>query len=285
LFVVADGPRVDHPTDAENCKNARSVLDKVDWKCEVVKNYSEVNLGSYKRNSSGLNWLFDNVEEAIILEDDCIPDLTFFTFCNELLDRYRQDTRIGAICGNNFLPNTPYGRYSYFFSTYPLLWGWAGWRRTWQLIDPIMKNWPEFRVKGLTNIFPDRRLRKYWDYIFQSINVGRLKPAWDYHFMLTCFMQNMLSVVPNVNLVMNIGFDEQGTHCVNKLWPCANIQKHAMKFPLAHPSYIVPDRDADKGIHFNRFNVPLYKQYPLRVINKIDRIFGISNNKTCVEDF
>lgn len=272
LFVVADGPREGRSKDVENCRATRAIIDEVDWKCEVVKNYSDINLGGYKRNSSGLNWLFDTVDEAIILEDDCVPHSTFFTFCEEMLARYRDDNRIGVICGNNFLPNTPYGRYSYFYSTYPLLWGWAGWKRAWNLIDPELKGWPEFRELGLQHVFPDRRLRKYWDYIFQSIVEGRLKPAWDYHFMLMCFMQNMLAIVPNVNLVSNIGFDGRGSHCVNHRWPCANVQQHSMRFPLVHPPHIVADRKADVVIHFNRFNLPLHKQYIVKIMRKLEQI-------------
>lgn len=271
LFVVADGPREGNPTDAENCRSTRSIFDEVDWKCELVKNYSDINLGSYKRNSSGLNWLFETVDEAIILEDDCVPDPTFFIFCEELLTRYRDDSRIGVICGNNFLASTPYGRYSYFFSSCPLLWGWAAWKRTWKQIDFEMKGWPEFRRTGLPNVFPNRRLHKYWDSLFQSIYIGKINPAWDYFLMLTCYMENMSAVIPSVNLVSNVGFDDRGSHCVNKRWPCANVPQRSMQFPLIHPPHMVVDRQADFSMHPNRFGIPVYKNYALKIVRQLEK--------------
>lgn len=276
LFVVADGPREAHPADKENCRATRRIIDEVDWKCEVLRNYSEVNMGSYKRNSSGLSWLFDNVEEAIVLEDDCVPHPTFFRFCEELLARYRNDNRIGAIGGNNFLKRPHHGHYSYIFSKFPLLWGWAGWRRTWKLIDRKMAYWPEFRKYGLRCCFPDRRLRGYWDNtIFQAIYEKKKKPAWDYEFMLTCFMQNMLTIIPSVNLVTNIGFGDNGTNCLNPNDMAANIPCRPMEFPLVHPAYIIADCDADTEMHFNRFDVQWNENKIVNIGRKMRLLIGL----------
>lgn len=261
LFLVADGPRAGHPTDTENCKAVRQLLEQVDWKCEVIRNYSDVNMGSYKRNSSGINWLFDNVEEAIILEDDCIPDPSFFPFCEELLSHFRHDRRVAAISGNNFMPNTPYGKHSYFYSRYPFLWGWAGWRRSWKMLDAKMKYWNEFTTYGLGNVFPERRQRNYWHKVFSSIHEGTMNPAWDYEFMLTCFMHNMLTIVPNVNLVTNIGNGALATHCRDPKGPGSNIPTRAMPFPLIHPPYMVADVHADRLTFINRIEGTTYQKF------------------------
>src|SRR5665648_587346 len=131
LLVIADGPRATHPDDAEKCAVVRAIIDGVDWDCEVLKNYSDVNLGCKRRVSSGLDWVFDTVEEAIILEDDCLPHPTFFRFCEEMLAKYRDDKRIAMISGDNFQFGKKRTEYSYYFSRYTHIWGWASWRRAW----------------------------------------------------------------------------------------------------------------------------------------------------------
>ena len=123
LLVIADGPRADHPADVEKCAAVRAIIDGVDWDCEVLKNYSDVNLGCKRRVSSGLDWVFDTVEEAIILEDDCLPHPTFFRFCEEMLEKYRDDKRIAMISGDNLQFGRKRTGYSYYFSRYPHIWG------------------------------------------------------------------------------------------------------------------------------------------------------------------
>src|SRR4028118_433764 len=149
LLVIADGSRAERPGEAEKCAAARAVIDRVDWDCEVFKNYSDVNLGCDPRISSGLNWVFETVEEAIILEDDCVPHPTFFRYCEELLERYRHDARVMNISGQNVLFGRHRTEYSYYFSRYTLCWGWASWRRAWQYFDVDVKLWPEIRDQNL----------------------------------------------------------------------------------------------------------------------------------------
>ena len=142
LLVVADGPREDVSDDEENCSEARATIDRIDWDCEVLTNYSSVNMGCRARISTGLEWVFKNVEEAIILEDDCIPHPTFFRFCKELLARYRDDQRVMMISGNNFQMGRKWTPCSYYFSRFFHCWGWATWRRAWKHYDIDMGLWP-----------------------------------------------------------------------------------------------------------------------------------------------
>ena len=130
LFVIADGARF--PEEKEKCQQARDIIRQVDWDCEVLANYSDVNLGCGKRISSGISWVFEHVEAAIILEDDCLPHLSFFRYCENLLDYYRDDERVMAIGGDNFQDGNKKTPYSYYFSKYPHVWGWATWRRAWK---------------------------------------------------------------------------------------------------------------------------------------------------------
>ena len=143
LLVVADGPRPDRPDDVEKCKAARAIIDRVDWACEVLTNYSDLNLGCGKRPATGITWVFEQVEEAIIFEDDCLPHPSFFRFCEELLNYYRHDERIMVISGNNFQFGRNRTDDSYYFSRYNHIWGWASWRRAWEYFDYDLKLWPK----------------------------------------------------------------------------------------------------------------------------------------------
>jgi hypothetical protein len=253
LLLVADGPRADRPDDAQLCAEVRALFDEIDWDCKVSRNFSDTNMGSFKRNSSGLNWVFDTVEEAIILEDDCLPDPTFFRFCEELLERYRYDTRIAAIGGfNNLTRENP--AESYFFSRYPMSWGWATWRRTWNLVDLDMKNWPNFKVAGLSGIVPERWIRSEWAKLFDAIYAGERRNGWDYQLLLACWMNNMLCITPNISLIQNIGYGQDATHTHNAGHANSYVKFRQIKFPLSHPQNTFRDVETDKSlekIHFD----------------------------------
>ena len=162
LFIVADGPRAEHPSDVERCAAVRAVVDQVDWPCDVRRNYAEINLGLKRRVSSGLEWVFDQVDRAIILEDDCLPHSDFFFFCDELLQRYADDHRVWVITGNNFQNGRKRGDAAYYFSKYSHCWGWATWRRAWKHYDGHIPFWPEWQLsKRWATMNPDRVERRY----------------------------------------------------------------------------------------------------------------------------
>src|SRR4030095_10272355 len=146
LLVVADGPRPDFPGDPQACEAARAVIDRVDWNCEVIKNYSNVNLGCGRRPATGISWALEQVEEAIILEDDCVPHPSFFRFCAELLERYRDDERVMHIAGSTFRRHAMSTPYSYFFTQVTGSWGWATWQRAWRHYDASLALWPQLRA-------------------------------------------------------------------------------------------------------------------------------------------
>jgi hypothetical protein len=142
LLVVADGPRPNLKREEELCQDARTIIDGVNWPCRVLKNYSDTHQGCKRRMSTGLDWVFNTVDRAIVLEDDCLPDPSFFPYCEELLERFSDDKRIMQICGTNVDP-VPSPQYSYTFSKYGPVWGWASWRRAWREYDVSMKAWPQ----------------------------------------------------------------------------------------------------------------------------------------------
>lgn len=259
LLLVADGPRASRPEDVQLCADVRAVFETIDWECEVTRNFSDVNMGSFRRNSSGLDWVFDSVEEAIVLEDDCLPSLTFFRYCEELLDRYRNDQRIGAISGNNFVPpGVAQGDASYFFSSYALTWGWATWSRVWKQVDLTMSWWePEACKEMLRTIHPQTMEWQYWHSLYESIHNGQRKNAWDYQLILSSFRNSQLCVVPKVNLVSNIGFGAGATHLTDDNTPLANIPNMEMDFPLKHPASLWRSEKMDAAI----FQVRILDQY------------------------
>jgi hypothetical protein len=269
LFVIADGPRSDKVGEQEQCNLARSVIDSVDWQCEVFKNYADVNLGCNKRVSSGLDWVFSQVEEAIILEDDCLPHPTFFRYCDELLEKYRHDNRIFTISGDNFQFGRQRTNYSYYFSRYHHCWGWATWKRAWQFYDVEMKLWPYIRDSGwLHDILGDPSAVRYWSYKFQSVYEHKID-TWDFPFTFACWLQNGLNILPNVNLVSNIGFDDGGTHNRYRKNPYANMPTEALSFPLRHPPFIIRDCQADRFTQSDQFGLFARGQRKIRQLLRI----------------
>jgi hypothetical protein len=246
LFVIADAPRSHKLGEAEKSEKTRAVIETIDWDCQVYKNYSEQNLGSSKRIPTGLNWVFSQVEEAIILEDDCLPEKTFFSFCEELLEHYRHDQRVMTISGNNFQFGRQTTSDSYYFSRYSHSWGWATWRRAWQYFDMNMTHWPRVKEQQLLNfILEDRRTRQYWENIFQGVFDNQIV-AWDYRWTFACWLQNALTILPSRNLVSNIGFDEDASHTTSKNHPFAYLPTYPMTFPIQHPAYLIRDGAADQ---------------------------------------
>ncbi len=237
LLVVADGPRSNHPGEAALCQQTREIIEQVDWPCEILRHYSDENLGCRQRVASGLDWVFSQVERAIVLEDDCLPDLSFFQFCDEMLDRYCDDERVMAISGDNFQGDRLVTDDSYYFSRYPHIWGWATWRRAWQHYDLAMSDWPALRDRGwLLKLLRDNASAQYWTNIFQGSYEGF--DTWDYAWVFACWRRGGLTILPARNLVSNAGFGEQATHTKGDS-PLANLPAETLAFPLRHPSRVV----------------------------------------------
>jgi hypothetical protein len=248
LFVIADGPRPDRPGDGEKCAAARAIVERVDWECEVIKSYSDVNLGCGRRPATGISWVFEQVEEAIILEDDCVPRQTFFGFCEELLQRYRDDERVMMIAGSNHWFGQKRIAYSYHFSCLPWCWGWATWRRAWQHFDIEMKLWPEIRNACLLkDVLGDTVAVEAWQKRFDTAYAGRGNvDYWDYQWTFACWAQNGLCVFPNTNVISNIGFGKDATHTMDVNSIVNDIPASEMEFPLQHPPYVVRDKEIDQ---------------------------------------
>ena len=267
LLIVADGPRLQKEGEAEVCRQVRNIVAQVDWPCEVFENISDDNLGCQERIISGLNWVFSQVEEAIILEDDCLPDLSFFLFCQELLIKYRGDSRISYICGANLVQDYTRLEDSYFFSQIGGIWGWATWREEWHRYDRYLSDWPALkRERRLSEILDQHEVITHWTHIFDLMHEGRGPNTWDYQLLYTNLKNNSLTIVPRVNLVANIGFGQSATHTINeddRFMLAASV----MEFPLKHPTSLIPLRSLDRY----RVKDMLPPSIASRILNKIRR--------------
>jgi len=251
LFLIADGPRTSRDGEADRCAAVRKIVQGVDWKCEVTTNFSEENLGCKRRLSTGITWLFEQTEEAIILEDDCMPHGSFFRFADELLERYRNEPHVAQICGANFQGSAQNERDSYYFSRYPHIWGWASWRRAWRHYDVDMSEWPSMRDSGwLAKALGNSRQAGYWQRLFDRVH-GEHIDTWDYQWTFACWKNDMLSIVPQFNLISNIGFGNEATHTKLTASPFSNIPSMSLQFPLQHPDAL--KRDARKDSRTDNF--------------------------------
>lgn len=245
LYVAADGARASREGEGAKVRAVRDyVMSHIDWPCEVKTLFREKNLGCKHAVSSAITWFFENEEMGVILEDDCLPDPTFFRFCEELLAHYCHDERIAMITGDNFQLGRKRTEASYYFSRYNHIWGWASWRRAWKHYDPDVRMWPKMRDENwLDVLIKDPKERKSWEKIYQALYEGQID-TWDYQWILASWCQGMLSIIPTVNLVSNIGFGADATHTQGE-GPHSCLPVEPMVFPLQHPSIILQNQEAD----------------------------------------
>lgn len=243
LFVIADGPRF--PEETEQCTKARALLHNIGWDCRILRNVSEKNLGCKRRIAGGLDWVFSQVDEAIILEDDCVPHQSFFKFCETLLEHYRHDERVMEIAGSNWQLGQARTDYSYYFSKHSHTWGWATWKRAWRHYDEKLTIWPTLKGTEMwTRMWEDPDEMKYWESIFDRLSEGEID-TWDYQWQLAMWCRNGLSAVPSVNLVSNIGFGPHATHTKRARHPLARLPIHNLE-EIRHPPSITRHGEADK---------------------------------------
>ncbi len=258
VLVVADGPK-DESERVQTDATRRVIREEIDWPCDCRFNEAERNLGLANRVSSGITWALDSQERVVILEDDCVPSTSFFRFAEEMLDRYRNERRVSVVTGNNFQRGVKRGKGSYYFSMFPHCWGWATWRDRWQDYDHELHCWSE-TLRFLEG-FGDRALTEYWEGAYRRVISGEVD-SWAYRWLFSCWAKRALTVTPNRNLVTNIGFGEEGTHCKKKDRNLV-VRSRQLRFPLRHPEAISHDLEADEFVLRNVFNVPLVRPLAL----------------------
>lgn len=270
LFVVADGPRPDNLSDQENCRLTRDLIKNgIDWDCDLHLKFFDFNHGCGRAPYLGIDWFFQNVEEGIILEDDCLPHPSFFQFCEELLERYRSDQRVMMISGDNFQRGVKRGGASYYFSHYNHTWGWASWRRAWRFYDFDMKDFPQFK-KDITiaSIWRSRLVQKFWLNIFADVYSNDNKDYWDHQWTYAIWKREGLACLPNVNLISNIGFGSAATHTFFKGQAISAVPLEAMQFSLVHPGVITANTEADEYENKYVFKINLFRTTLVAIAKK-----------------
>lgn len=270
VYVSADGPRKNVITDAARCANARTTINQIDWPCKVVTNFHEANTGSDFGPEKALNWFFDNVEEGIILEDDCIAHPDFFRFAQDMLSRYRNNEQIMLISGNNFQNGIIRGDGSYYFSKYPNTWGWASWKRAWKNYDTNTAGYDDFLKSGKINtICQSSAEKKFWLKFFNQIHTHKLE-HWDIKWSFAVWNNDGIVIIPNVNLVKNIGFGLDATHTLNENEKTMVVNAVELG-EIIHPKVIQVDREADAYIFHHLYKFTLTK--------KLSYLAGLIKNK------
>jgi hypothetical protein len=243
LYIAADGPRPNNIGDIKRCTEVQKIVSNVDWDCEVQTLFRDDNLGCGPAVKTAIDFFFEKEEQGIILEDDTVPVQSFFWFCQEMLDRYKSDMRIGMIAGTNHIRYKPSDA-SYLFSKNKACWGWATWRRAWVSMDFNMQWRGSDQADSIMkNMGISKYNRRHWLNAKNLIERDKVS-AWDWQWYFSLAAQNQLTIFPVANLVKNIGFGAESTHTTGK--PSEEyIKTGSIIFPLKHPSYVCPDLNFD----------------------------------------
>ncbi len=246
LFISADGPRLHKQGEFEECAETRkAVLEAIDWDCQVNTRFLETNLGCKSAVSSAITWFLDQAEEGIILEYDCVPSQSFFTFCQELLEKYRHEPRVMAVSGSNYQLGQVRGNATYYFSRIPSAWGWATWKRAWSHWDGKAAAFPSFQGRGaIQGQFRSQRTRDFWTFKFDQCHKA-IEKTWGYPWCFAVANQDGVCASPNVNMVTNVGFTENATNAVDTSSSFANVPRYELGI-ITHPDTLVPDAEADE---------------------------------------
>jgi len=265
LFVAADGPRKSREGEKEKTESVRKfILKNIDWDCEVKTLFREENFGCGKAVSSAITWFFENVEEGIILEDDTVPDISFFSFCELMLDKYRFENKIKIIGGINFQDGIKRGEASYYFTRLCHIWGWASWRRTWKEYDFELNTISREDVgKAVYKYFGEKRFVKEWEHIYDNLK-NKSYDTWDYQLAMSIWKDDGINIIPQKNLVTNIGYGQDAAHTTQTSDPFSNIPAEELR-DIKFADEIRVDAEADK-YSLNKF-FPVHKRN-LRSIGK-----------------
>lgn len=276
IYIFANGPRDNHEKDIKLCDDTRNLIKKINWKCKIYTNFKKKNLGINLGVYTGISWFFEKVNFGIVLEDDCIPQPSFFKYVNLLKKKYSKNKNIGIISGNNFFKKKT--KYDYFFTKWSFTWGWATWRRNWISFDYKLKFWNEYRKSNdWKTLNKDFNQHKTFTHIFNfSLDKNKIdRITWDYRWMLHLWFKKLTNIVPKHNLVKNIGFDSEATHTFkknNKL----NLNIKKIKFPLINQKTVKTDKNFDDrvfyDVYYNKRNFILeyLKNLKFLIRNKIN---------------
>lgn len=274
LYVAADGPRQSRIGEKKLCEQARAIIYKVDWPCAVKTLFRDENLGCGKAVSQAITWFFDHEEEGIILEDDILPHPDFFPYCDELLEKYRDDDTVGIISGHNSVGYPLNRETTYGFFTIPRIWGWATWRDRWYKYDYDLKNvkWSDLRQSLQTVGFTPDMIR-FWKMIYLEMKDHRIN-TWDFQWSIILMADGKINPTPYSNITKNIGFDDRATHTT-----AADLNEESIElkpiYPISHPLKFITDCEADRA-EANKINASMgrYAFAKYQIKRLIKRLIG-----------
>lgn len=272
LYIASDGARSSRDCESDQVTNVREyILANIDWECEVKTLFREKNLGCKIAVSSAISWFFEHEEMGVILEDDCLPHPTFYRFCQELLDKYKDDQRIAMISGNNFQFGHKLNNDSYYLSKNNHIWGWASWRDRWvNDYDIKMTQWPIIKDENrVSDLFDSKEEQKHFHQVFEKVSKNGID-TWDYQWNFCSRINGRVAILPNINLVSNIGFGVNASH-TKEISEVANMDTQEMIFPLKHPRNFFVSSMLDSR-YFIRTNK---KNTFLKVRNRLKKIFDL----------
>ena len=270
LYVSLDGPK-NTRLDIRQNDRIKLFFENKKWKHKIKKNYLKKNHGCRDGVSNGINWFFKNEKMGIILEDDCLPNKSFFEFCKRNLIYFKNNKKIGCITGNNFQKNNSLSEYEYYFSKYPHCWGWATWKRSWKIYDRNIKFWKKFKLTNYwKNYFDNQNEHKYWNMIFDNCYNKKID-SWAFPWALCLWKKNLLTVTPTVNLVKNLGFGEKATHTISKSDDMF-YQYYELSNNLKKPKITKADKKMDTYVFNNHFKGKNYL-WPYRFFYLIKYFF------------
>lgn len=279
LYLIQDGPR--NPNDIAKIKECRDIAENIDWPCEVLKNYSEVNLGCGRRIYTGLNWAFETTEEVIVIEDDCVPSVDFLQFCKEMFERYKHDNRIDMICGMNHLDVYNDTQYDYIFCNGGSIWGWATWKRSWKTVDYDMNFLKNTYFREIIKYKHGSGLIKIGDSLKQKLDSGQKLSSWSYQRGINQILNNGLSIVPKKNMIKNIGLNEESANSVSSinliprgLRRIYQLNLYSLNREIQHPPYVIPDERYDKFVNDIMGNSSKLQYYSRKLETGIYRILN-----------
>lgn len=265
LYVAADGARESREGEAEKVNAVREyILSNIDWECEVKTLFREQNFGCKMAVSGAITWFFSNEEMGIILEDDCLPTQSFFWFCEELLEKYKDDMRVGQISGDNFQKGIKRGEADYYFSIYNHIWGWASWANRWKNYDVSLNTFEN--ANFINHLIEEKNTNQYWKNVFDEMTEQKID-TWDYQWTFTLWNQNQFTILPNVNLISNVGFGADATHTIGDS-EFSKLIAHELILKT-HPLHVKINKEADK---FTSKLMFMKRPFLDRVMNKIKRI-------------
>ncbi|MBJ7591786.1 hypothetical protein [Aeromonas veronii] len=269
LYIAADGARTSKPGEAEKVYAVRDfIIQRIDWECEVKTLFREQNLGCKYAVSGAITWFFENEQQGIILEDDCLPSQSFFWYCEELLEKYKDDKSVYLVSGDARGAESFGMQEDYGFCKYPLIWGWASWARAWKNYDSEIADWPKQREILPSSISNYKPTVAFWKNIFERMYHKEID-TWDYQFSYLLLKTSGKCIVPRINLITNVGFGADATHTFSTESDVSNRKRYEINIPLAHSQNIESEIKINDFYDKNTFTS---KSFIIRAINKLARL-------------